>query len=223
MKTTPLKIFFSEFIKTSGTSGWNFKYTGAVISFFSLPDISLLGTYRLPYYDVNNVCYGNAVMTENGYSYIYGRQETDTVTHVAYPHVARVPSGNLQAPWQFFNGSGWVNEPDASYRIGNVAVSQQYGFFKQDNKYVLLSQEIWLSSKIYSYTCVTPSGPLNNKVLLYQTPILYPVPLPTMHSRISSSPKTLNCWFLTIPMVISGRSLIMLRFTGPSSFVSHFP
>ena len=169
-----LKIFFSEFIKTSGTSGWNFKYTGAVISFFSLPDISLLSIRHLPYYEVNNVCYGNAVMVDNGYTYIYGRQETDTVYHIAYPHVARVPAGNILAPWQFFNGSSWVDDPAASYRIGNVAVSQQYGFFKQDNKYVLISQEIWLSAKIYSYTCVTPSGPLNNKVLLYQTPLLYP-------------------------------------------------
>ncbi|NVO20969.1 MAG: hypothetical protein HXX13_14810 [Bacteroidetes bacterium] len=169
-----LKIFFSEFIITTGTPGFNFKYTGAVIGFFSLPEIVLLGSSRLPYYDLNGVCYGNCVMKDNGFNYIYGRKETDTVTHVAYPHVARVPVGNILAPWQFFNGTTWVSDPAATKKIGNVAVSQQYGFFKQDNLYVLITQDIWFSPKIYSFTSVTPSGPLNNKVLLYQTPILYP-------------------------------------------------
>lgn len=169
-----LKIFFSEFVVTNGTPGFNFKYTNLYLAYFTYPGIELLGKVQLPYYSQNKVCYGNSVMTDNGFTYIYGRKETDTVYHIAYPHVARVPAGNLQAPWQFFNGSTWVSDPGASYKIGNVAVSQQYGFFKQDTKYVLISQDIWLSPKIYSFTCVTPHGPLNNKVLLYQTPILYP-------------------------------------------------
>lgn len=169
-----LKIFFSEFIISEGVPGFNFKYTGAYVARFSYPEIEFLDKVRLPYFDMNHVCYGNSVMVDNGYTYIYGRNETDSVYSVSYPHVARVPVGNIMAPWQFYNGNGWSDEPADTYRIGNVAVSQQYGFFKQDSKYVLLTQEIWLSTKIYSYTCNTPGGPLNNKVLLYQTPVLYP-------------------------------------------------
>jgi hypothetical protein len=169
-----LKIFFSEFITWPGVSGFNFKYISAQLAFFTYPEIQFLDMVQIPYYNQNNVCYGNCVMVENGYTYIYGRKETDTVHHVSYPHLARAPAGNLQAPWQFFNGTSWVNDPAASFKIGNVAVSQQYGVFKQNNLYVLISQEIWLSSKIYSYTFTTPQGPLNNKQLLYQTPILYP-------------------------------------------------
>lgn len=168
-----LKIFFSEFMTAPGAPGFNFKYKAARLAFFSYPEIQYLNMIEMPYYDQNKVCYGNCVMTDNGFTYIYGRKETDTVHHVSYPHVARVPAGLIQAPWQFFNGTGWVSDPAASYKIGNVAVSQQYGFFHQGTKYVLITQDIWLSPKIYSYTCNTPSGPLNNKTLLYQTPILY--------------------------------------------------
>jgi len=169
-----LKIFFSEFIITTGVPGWNFKYTSGYLASYSYPGIEYINKTKIPYYDLNKVCYGNAVMVDNGFTYIYGRKETDTVHHFSYPHVARVPVGNILAPWQFFNGSSWVSDPAASYRIGNVTVSQQYGFFRQDNKYVMINQDIWLSPKIYSYTSITPQGPLNNKVLLYQTPILYP-------------------------------------------------
>jgi len=169
-----LKIFFSEFEYSTGPPGFNFKYKSLCLAFFSYPEIEFLDLIPIPYYSQNKVSYGNCLMTDNGFTYIYGRQEIDTVYHIPYPHVARVPSGNLQAPWQFFNGSSWVDNPEESYRIGNVAVSQQFGFFKVEDKYVLISQEIWLSAKIYSYTCVSPGGPLNNKKLLYQTPILYP-------------------------------------------------
>lgn len=169
-----LKIFFSEFIITTGTPGFNFKYTAAYLANFTYPGIEYISKTKLPYYEHNKVCYGNSIMTENGYNYIYGRKETDTVYHIPYPHVARVPVGNLLAPWEFFNGSSWSDDPTVSFKIGNVAVSQQYGFFKQDGKYVLISQDIWLSPKIFSFTCVTPSGPLNNKTLLYSTPLLYP-------------------------------------------------
>lgn len=169
-----LKIFFSEFIITTGVPGWNFKYTGCYLANYTYPGIEYLSKTKIPYYDSNKVSYGNSVMVDNGFTYIYGRKETDTVHHFSYPHVARVPAGNILAPWQFFNGSSWVSDPSASYRIGNVTVSQQYGFFKQDSRYVMINQDIWLSPKIYSYTSITPQGPLNNKVLLYQTPILYP-------------------------------------------------
>jgi len=169
-----LKIFFSEFVTASGPAGFNFKYKAAIIARFTYPDIKFIDKITLPYYDINKVCYGNSVLVENGYTYIFGRKENDTVSHIAYPHVARVPVGNILAPWEFCNGTSWSATPGETQRISVVAVSQQYGVFKFNNKYVIINQEIWFSAKIYSYTSNRIEGPWNNKVLLYNIPILYP-------------------------------------------------
>jgi hypothetical protein len=112
-------------------------------------------------------------VVENGSTSIFGRKENDTVYHIAYPHIARVPSGNILAPWEFYTGSSWSADPVQTQKISVVAVSQQYGVFKFNNKYVVINQEIWFSTKIYSYTSNKIEGPWTNKVLLYNTPILY--------------------------------------------------
>jgi len=169
-----LKIFFSEFILYPGPSGFNFKYNAAYVARFAYPEIVLVDLTPLPYYDSNGVCYGNSVLIENGYTYIYGRKETDTVYHISYAHVARVQVGNITAPWEFYNGVSWVSDPLETKRIASEAVSQQYGVFKLNEKYVLVTQEIWFSQKIHSLTSASLSGPYSNRKLLYQTPILYP-------------------------------------------------
>ena len=168
-----LKIFFSEFVLASGPAGFNFKYKAAVLARFTYPGIALIDLTKIPYYDINGVCYGNSVLVENGYTYIFGRKETDTVYHIAYPHIARVPVGNMLAPWEFYNGVSWSAAPAETQKISVVAVSQQYGVFKLNKKYVVVNQEIWFSSKIYSYTSNLPQGPWSNKVLLYTTPLPY--------------------------------------------------
>lgn len=174
LENDTLKIFFSEFVIAAGQAGWNFKYKSAMLARFTWPGIALIELKKLPYYDINGVCYGNSVLVENGYTYIYGRKEDDTIHHMPYPHVARVPVGNIMAPWEFYDGSTWTADPAQTKKISPVSVSQQYGVFKLANKYIFLSQEIWLSSKIYSYTSNFPQGPWNSKNLLYTTPILYP-------------------------------------------------
>ncbi len=174
MENDTLKIFFSEFVITSGQAGFNFKYKAAMVARFTFPAIKLVDFATLPYYDANGVCYGNSVLVENGYTYIFGRKEYDTVYHIPYPHIARVPEGNILAPWQFYTGSSWSTDPAKTQKISSVAVSQQYGVFKMNDKYVVVSQEIWFSTKIYSYTSNRIEGPWNNKSLLYNTPVLYP-------------------------------------------------
>lgn len=169
-----LKIFLSEFKVGPGPAGFNFKYNALYIARFAYPEIVLVDLTRLPYYDNNGVCYGNSVLVENGYTYIYGRKETDTVYHISYSHVARVPEGNITAPWEFYNGVSWVSNPAETKKIASEAVSQQYGVFKLNEKYVLVTQEIWFSQKIHSLTSAFLYGPYSNRKLLYQTPLLYP-------------------------------------------------
>jgi hypothetical protein len=171
LENDTLKIFFSEFVTAPGPAGFSFKYKAAQLGRYTWPEIKLIDLVKLPYYNVNGVCYGNCVLVENGFTYIYGRQETDTVYHIAYPHIARVPAGSILAPWEFYTGSTWSADPAQSKKISPIAVSQQYGAFKLNNKFIFISQEIWLSSKIYSYTSNSPEGPWNSKNLLYTTPL----------------------------------------------------
>jgi len=168
-----LKIFLSEFVEASGPAGFNFKYNSLYIARYTYPDIVLVDIKKLPYYDLNGVCYGNSVLVEDGYTYIYGRKESDTIYHIPYPHVARAVAGSIMGPWEFFDGSNWVSTPESSIKISPTPVSQQFGVFKLGYNYVLVSQEIWFSTKIQSFTSGFLHGPFVNKTLLYQTPILY--------------------------------------------------
>ena len=168
-----LKIFFSEFTLVNSPSGFSFKYTAAFMARFTFPNIALVDSRKLPYYEFNGVCYGNSILVDNGYTYIFGRQETDMVFHISYPHIARVPVGNIMAPWEFFNGSSWSSDPAQTQQISSESVSQQFGVLKWNNKFVVINQEIWNSSRIYSFTSDFIEGPWNKKTLIYDTPILF--------------------------------------------------
>lgn len=168
-----LKIFFSEFVLVSSPSGFSFKYTAAIMARFTFPNIALVDSRKLPYYDLNGVCYGNSILVDNGYTYIFGRQEYDLVYHISSPHIARVPVGNIMAPWEFFNGNSWSSDPAQSFQISNESVSPQFGVLKWDNKFVVINQEIWNSTRIYSYMSDFIEGPWNKKTLIYDTPILF--------------------------------------------------
>lgn len=174
LENDTLKIFFSEFVLSGGPAGFNFKYKAANLVRFSYPDLNQIDIVKLPYYDQNGICYGNSVWVEDGYTYIYGRKESDTIYHIPYPYVARVTAGNILAPWEFYDGTAWTADPNGSKRMSTEAVSQEYGVFKLKNLYVMISQEIWFSKRIYSYTSNTPQGPWVRGKLLYETPILFP-------------------------------------------------
>jgi len=167
-----LKIFMSEFIKTSGTPGWNFAYDGLYLAKFSYPGLEMTDLYEIMYYHDNEVRYGNQLMHDGNYIYIYGRKAL--ASNVPYIHVARAGAGNLEGPWEFYNGNEWVDDPLQTDRISFEAVSQQYAVFEHQGKYILLTQGIWLSAKIHTLTSYHPEGPFSNKTLIYTTPYPYP-------------------------------------------------
>jgi len=163
-----LKIFFSEFGLGEGAPGWNFEYRNACVALFTFPEIELIGYNSLPYYEQNLVMYGDRLMVLGDYTYIYGRKEE--VGNIPYVHLARAPSGDLLNNWEFYSETGWTSNPEESKRLSNQTVSQQYGVFEHEGKYVMITQEIWLGAKIYSLTADSPEGPWSNRVTLYETP-----------------------------------------------------
>ena len=163
-----LKIFMSEFITNAGPPGWNFEFHNTYLVFLSYPGFELLGMQVMPYYAINEVMYGNQLLVEGDYTYIYGRR--NGANNVANAHVARAATGYLNSSWEFYDGSGWTTNASASAWITFQPVSQQYAAFKHQQKYVLLTQQIWLGSKIYTMTADTPEGPWDNLTEVYITP-----------------------------------------------------
>ncbi|MBI9067075.1 MAG: DUF5005 domain-containing protein [Salinivirgaceae bacterium] len=169
-----LKIFLAKFTTDpNGTPGWNFVYAGHDVASFSFPEIQLIEINELPYYSENAVLYGDRLFRDSIYTYIYGRKDhTVSEYKIPYPHIART-TGDISNNWEFYNGSNWSDDPTATEPINNFQVSQQYCVFKHQNKYILITQDIWLSANIYSFTSNSPVGPWENKKILYTTPIVY--------------------------------------------------
>ena len=170
VENNTLKIIFSEFGTGDGQPGWNFEYRNACIVLFTYPEIELIGYNPLPYYEQNGVMYGDRLITHGDYTYIFGRKEENHDWHIPYVHLARAEVGNLHGDWEFYSGSVWSTDPEASVRLTDNPVSQQYGVFMHEEKFVMITQEIWLGTKIYSLTADQPEGPWENITELYNTP-----------------------------------------------------
>jgi len=169
-----LMIVFSEFGTNDGPAGWNFEYRNAYVVKFSYPEIEYIDQTLLPYYELNGVMYGNRIMNSGDYTYIYGRKEDDPSNHIPHAHIARCTIGNILGNWEFFDGNSWVSNPDESSKIMSHPVSQQFGVFLHKDKFVLITQEIWLGKKVYSLVANQPEGPFSNLKVLYETPRPFP-------------------------------------------------
>ncbi len=165
-----LRIIFSEFGTNGGPSGWNFEYRDAYVVNFSYPDIEFVNQTILPYYEINGVMYGDRIMNYGDYTYIYGRKEENPDNHIPHAHIARCAIGNILSDWEFYDGNYWVSEPEETSKIMSHPVSQQYGVFPHMDKFVLITQEIWLGTKVYSLVANQPEGPFSNLKVLYETP-----------------------------------------------------
>ncbi len=167
-----LRIFLAKFRKSdSGIPGFNFEFTGNDIANFTYPGLEFINAIKIRSAEVNDVIYGDRILEVEDYYYIYGRKNDDPGINIPYPHVARAPKGELmQQEWEFFDGNQWTSDPLDTKRINDFQVSQQFSVSKYRGKYILLTQDIWLSPKIFSFTSKTPTGPWGNKKLIYETP-----------------------------------------------------
>jgi type IX secretion system substrate protein len=169
-----LKIIFSEFGTTTGAPGWNFEYRDAWVLLFTFPDIGFIDQMKLPYYEQNGVMYGDRVMPDGGYTYVYGRKEEDPEYHIPDAHIARYSDDIQSGNWEFYDGNNWLPDPQSSSKIMDHPVSQQFGVFAHLDMYVLITQEIWFGKKIYSLVANNPEGPWSNLKTLYETPHPFP-------------------------------------------------
>lgn len=172
VENNTLKIIMSEFGPNGDTTGWNFEFRSTYVALFTYPELDWIGNTPIPYFSDNGVMYGDRVMSYGDYTYIYGRKEE--TGNIPYVHVARAPAGNLMGEWEFYSGVTWSADAVDSRRLTNHTVSQQFGVFEHQGKWVMITQEIWLGSKIYSLTADYPEGPWRNLTVLYDIPLPFP-------------------------------------------------
>lgn len=167
-----LRIFVAKFRKDpDGPPGFQFAHAGNDIANFSYPGLEFINSVEIQASGINNVLYGDRIMDDSSYMYIYGRRNDDPEINISYPHVARATKGEvMDQHWEYYTGDGWSIDPPDTKRINSFQVSQQYSVTKFMGKYILLTQDIWTSPKIFTFTSDSPTGPWKNKRLIYETP-----------------------------------------------------
>jgi hypothetical protein len=174
-----LYIFLSKFKTAPGPAGFNFVSDGNDIACFTYPGLKLSRILTLPFYQLNGVYYGDKLLEDSTYTYIYGRKAEGGIS---YPHIARAKHGELTGRWEFWDGWSWLINLSTSRKINNFQVSEQYSVSKHDGKYILLTQDIWFSTDIWTFTSTSPTGPWKNKTKIYSTP------------KLAASSFTYNAW-----------------------------
>jgi hypothetical protein len=167
-----LRIFAAKFRSDpGGPPGFQFAHAGNDIVNFSYPGLEYINSVEISASAVNDVLYGDRILEDASYVYIYGRRNDDPGINIPYPHVARAPKGKLMDQnWEFFTANGWSDDPMDTRRMHSFPVSQQYSVSRYRDKYIMLTQDIWLSPKIFTFTSDSPSGPWINQRLIYETP-----------------------------------------------------
>ncbi|MBN1132266.1 MAG: DUF5005 domain-containing protein [Bacteroidales bacterium] len=158
-----LKIFFSAFTQQD-TGMWGFRWEALWIGTYSLPELNEETLLKLYDRTLSQVHFGHAVWEDGAYTYIYGAGN-------ARPHAARYPEGDVTAPWEYYDGTGWTTDISKAQPMDELRVSEQFSVFKLKDTYILLTQTGGLGPDICSYTAPAPTGLWMNRQLLYTTPL----------------------------------------------------
>jgi hypothetical protein len=157
-----LRVIMQEFERT-GPGSFDFAFVDSAVASFSLPDFDYEGLTPLAHAD--DSIWGNWMLDDGAWTYIYGyRDDPDTP-----PLVARAPRGQIQAAWQYFDGSGWSTVPEDAAPFAS-GVPNQYAVVPADDGYSLISMGPGLSPNVYRRFASSPTGPFGTPRLLYTAP-----------------------------------------------------
>jgi hypothetical protein len=161
-----LRVFVMEFIRTGG-GGFDFEWVGNAIASLLLPDLTLESV--TPTYGEGDVMYGAALLEEGGYTYIYGTEDVSGTEK--YLHIARATAGNLLGAWEFYTGTGWSSDPNATARLLK-GVGNGFGVTKVGKRFVLFTMDslIAFSDELVLYSSISPAGPFGHRTHVYSTP-----------------------------------------------------
>jgi len=164
-----LKVFMTTFYQIE-KGNWGFKWTGANLATFSLPNLKLEKIDHFNYPNDAEVHWGHAVYDDDpDYTYIYGSGDK-------FPFVARAPKGDILKPWEFYTGTKWVKDSHLAKPMTDFKGSEQFSVIKLKDKYVMITQSgDFLTSSLTSVTSDLPYAGWGNKKELYKLQPLNPV------------------------------------------------
>jgi hypothetical protein len=159
------------------------------VATFSLPGLRLehIVTFPAPQPGTNDlgITWGDALIQQSGLTYVYGRSNpqptmANKLNYVASAYLARVPSGDLDAPakWQYFTGlaSGsptWASGPSAPGQArpiiapgpaypcerGVVPAGAGYSAAKLGAAYYVFTRDPNAIGSLTAYSATEPWGP----------------------------------------------------------------
>jgi hypothetical protein len=136
---------------------------------FTFPEFKHIETHKVEVdYPVNQIDFGNCIMIDKGYIYIYGTKNSPGKAKI---HIARIPFSNrlFYKDWEYYTGTKWEKNINRSEPLDiDISVSEQFSIFRYKNKYILLTQER-AGTDIYSYISDYPNQDFHNKKLIYHT------------------------------------------------------
>ena len=159
-----LQVLLSAFRSTGEGGSFGFEYARIDLALFTLPDLELISIE--PQIEMPTIAFGSSVLEAEDYIYIYGAEKEGINK---YANVARAANGDLRNEWEFYNGSEWVTDIDASARIVHD-VSEQFAVYEDNGHYYLVTHNHLLDKQIYIFDSPTPVGPWGNKRTIYCTP-----------------------------------------------------
>jgi hypothetical protein len=185
-------IFVNQFTPVSGSEFAHFTgVSGIVVMSIPADGIPTYSSITLVPTDPDTQ-WGNAVMQNGDYNYIYGNYDTSTGAFLAMK-VARVPLGeSLQtADWQYWNGAQWVSGESNATPLSTQ--NQLTGVEPQVNGVGYIGVSVYDSTTAntvdLSYAC-SPTGPWTTPVTVYTVPQVSQYTdefayIPTFHPEVS--------------------------------------
>ena len=156
-----VQVVYSSY-RSTGPGTLDVALTGNALATFDLPDMTLRSVTPLPYGPTT--AWGSALLETPTHTYVYGSRSGTAV-------VARVPSGDLGAPWQFWTGSTWSNrEADATGLLGGVGTA--FSVDRIGDRYVLVTMDgnAIFDPHVVAHFSPSPTGPFEGRTFLYRAP-----------------------------------------------------
>jgi len=161
-----IRVFLMQFTRT-GPGPFDFQFVSNAIASLILPDLALESV--TPTHSEQNVMYGASLLEDGGYTYIYGSEDVSGVEK--YLHVARAPAGNVFGVWEFYTGTDWSLDPDATARLLK-GIGNGFSVVKSGKRYLLFTMDslVPFSDEMVLYSSVSASGSFGSRTHVYSTP-----------------------------------------------------
>ncbi len=159
-------LLFLHYFEPQGSDLWSWRWRGTMIATLSLPDLQWIATDPAP--GADHILYGVSILQTEEFTYIYGADDQPFPKHA---HVAKALPGRIKDPWRYFSSQGWSADPRATSSI-LTGVSAQYSVIQRQGFFFLFTMDGRepFSNLLVAYRALSPSGPWQGPVKLYQAP-----------------------------------------------------